>query len=226
MLHSFKKYGSLFKFHVVNGEDTIQRCHTRGFFYEEEELLDLKLSVPNKSIIVDVGANVGNHAVFFSKVYKANKVVLFEPNPTAIECLRKNIELNDLDSVCDLRHLGLALGAKEGKADICHPEHLSGNLGAASIRPSDFGSVNVCPADQLLVDIEYIDLIKIDVEGFELEVLAGFNTLIHKFKPVIYVEVSDENLGAFNDWLKFNSYRIDRTHSRHRGLKNLLCFSC
>lgn len=224
MINKFEKYNKTFNFFVVNPEDTIQRCHAKGFFYEEEELVDLKLSIPNNSHILDVGANVGNHSVFFSNVCRAKKVICIEPNPAAIYILKKNILLNNISDIVDINFLGIALGKEVGSGFVDLPERMNGNLGAASVQLSTNGDIKVLPGDQLFYDLEFLDLIKIDVEGAEFDVLSGLESTITKFRPALYIEIQDRNLPLFEGWLSSKLYRIDRTHSRHRGLKNYLCF--
>ena len=56
---------------------------------------------------------------------------------------------------------------------------------------------------------EKIDLIKIDVEGFEFEVLCGAKETIEKYKPVIVIEVFKKNKIRLNEWCKINNYIVE-----------------
>lgn len=223
MIKEFNKLGKNFAFEIDNPEDTIQRCHARGFFYEEAELLDLSLSVPNFPTVIDIGANVGNHSVFFAKCMNASKVFCIEPNPKAISILNKNIRLNNVESVCDFSFLGIALSDEVSSGNVLLPNHLAANLGAAEIEISENGLTKVVPGDFLFSELNCVDLLKIDVEGFEMKVLSGLSSTIRKFKPVVYVEVRDCFIPEFKNWLHRFEYRIDRTHFRHKGHKNYLC---
>ena len=78
-------------FAVDNPQDAIQAHHVRGQFYEEEELDYLRTVIPPRVTVADAGANVGNHAIFFSKICRAERVFAFEANPAAIGLLTKNV---------------------------------------------------------------------------------------------------------------------------------------
>jgi FkbM family methyltransferase len=223
MKNTFTRFGREFTFFIDNEEDTIQRCHSKGFFYEEDELLDLRLTVPNMAVIVDIGTNVGNHSVFFAKVFEAKKVICFEPNPKAIAILTENIILNNAQNICDLTYLGIALGNSDSKGFIHLAEHMQDNLGAGTFIEADGGEITITAGDKLLSSLECIDAIKIDVEGLELRVLDGLLETVNKFRPLLYVEVTNSNLSGFEKFLNIARYRIDRTHSRHRGQCNYLC---
>jgi hypothetical protein len=65
-----------------------------------------------------------------------------------------------------------------------------------------------------------VDLLKIDVEGMEMETLAGAVRLIEESRPAIYIEVLDETIRPFMTWIDANSYRIeklfpDKTHCNY-----------
>lgn len=51
-------------------------------------------------IVVDIGANIGNHTVFFANVCKAKKVYSFEPQEKVFEILKKNVEINKFNKKC------------------------------------------------------------------------------------------------------------------------------
>src|SRR4051812_21334268 len=93
---------------VANSSDPIQNRHLRGMFFEPDELAIIAKHCPRGAKFVDVGANVGNHAVFMEKIHNAAEVIVFEPNPDAIKLLRLNLLLNDCGR-CDKSFLGYAL---------------------------------------------------------------------------------------------------------------------
>lgn len=152
--------------------------------YEEEELdllttwLVSKNYDPNK-ICVDIGANIGNHSVYFSRFFK--KVVAFEPNPRVYRLLSINSELSsNID--CHM----LALSDKNGQSLMSFE---SINLGGASIKQhnSEGTVVETKKLDDIFFD-HPIGLMKIDVEGHEEKVLRGAANLIEQFKPLILFE--------------------------------------
>lgn len=184
-------------------KDPVQGALRSGRFYEEAELKALKRHLGPGATVVDVGANVGNHAVFFARRMKARRVVVFEPNPLAAAPLMANVLLNRLADVVRLDHLGIALGAAAAEGFGMRPHDR--NLGATRLRPRE-GRIAVRTGDACLAD-ETPDLIKIDVEGMELEVLAGLSATIARARPLMLVEVGDGNLDAFLDWQGRAGYR-------------------
>ena len=86
--------GAAVQFFVTNARDPIQACHLRGEFFEVEELRLLAPHIPPGAVIADIGANIGNHAMYFDRVAQARRVVLFEANPDAATHLRLHGRLN------------------------------------------------------------------------------------------------------------------------------------
>ncbi|NOS82114.1 MAG: FkbM family methyltransferase [Nitrospira sp.] len=224
----FEYKDTVIRFAIDNPKDVIQSCHLKGCFYENGELIDLSLVIPTNARIIDVGANVGNHTVFFSKFAGAARVVVVEPNPRAILLLRRNIELNNLGRIVDTSLLGIGLGKANGYARYIEDQRWAdGNLGAATLKAVatsevDSSSIEIKSLDEILSG-ETPDLIKIDVEGMEMDVIEGACKLISQHRPVLYVEVSPRFREAFrnrmNDW----GYRIERSHQRHKNVINYLC---
>ena len=124
----------------------------------------------SKDLFIDVGANVGTYTVLASAVVGAS-CISFEPVPSTFQKLCRNIRLNDTTALCELHNEGLS--SQEGQLvftadDDCKNRVV--NHGMA--RPQN--SINV-PVTTLntVVGTRQPALIKIDVEGFELEVLRG-----------------------------------------------------
>ena len=190
--------------------DPIQKTHRKGGFYESEELALLAQLVPTGATIVDIGANVGNHTLYFGLFMKAAKVIPFEPNPLAYEVLLAHVAANGLAQVVDLSHIGL--GLSNSAASGFAMEERQRNLGAASMK-SEGGDIDVIRADSVLDDVAP-DLIKLDVEGMEIEVLEGLGDIPRRDKPLMFVEVNHENAERFETWRDAQGYltlhRINR----------------
>lgn len=183
--------------------DPVQDALRAGGFYEARELRALKGLLGPGAVVVDIGANIGNHAVFFARRMRAARVIVFEPNPLAAAPLMANVLLNGLSGVICLDHLGVALGAAPGQGYGMRRHDR--NLGATRLRPAE-GSIPMLPGDALLTG-ESPHLIKIDVEGMELEVLEGLSATIARARPLMLVEVDDANLPGFLDWQAAAGYR-------------------
>jgi FkbM family methyltransferase len=132
---------------------------------------------------VDVGGNIGLHTVRFAQ--KFQQVHSFEPTATNFECLQKNTE--SLDNVW-LHQLGL--GNEETVLTIRLPAD-SDNCGNFSIVDFDTNtdtleeSISIVIMDSLNLAP---DLIKIDVQGFDYNVLVGASRTIELYRPVIIIE--------------------------------------
>lgn len=165
-------------------------------FYESPFLnLLARLHQPGK-LIVDGGANIGNHTVFFAGVIGA-PVIAFEPQPFNHGFLLANVFLNHLAQKVDAREI--ALGEQAGNVSL--RQALPGNYGSftadmALVKPPN---VDTHPATAFDVPVSTLDaelagyddavsIIKLDLEGMELHALRGATNIIAKSLPVIAVE--------------------------------------
>lgn len=120
--------------------------------------------------IIDCGANIGISVLYFKKKLPACRIIAFEPNPYAFKLLRKNIETNNLTNV---ETYELALHHKE---DLV-PFYIRKEIGtpSASIRSDRGGEtkieVKTTRLSDYLKNMEVVDLVKIDVEGAEINIL-------------------------------------------------------
>ncbi len=193
----------------------IEREQMRGLFFEAEELAYLANRFPAGLNIVDVGANTGNHTLFFATVMRAKSVIPIEPVPRAVSAIRAVVAENRLPNV-DVSRLGCAAGATTGALRPVPSE--TAGLGAMHFAPDPQGSVPLAPLDALIDGP--VDLLKIDVEGMEMQVLAGAANLIAAQHPIIFVEVVDEQVAEFMAWVDRNGYRVeklfpDKTHCNY-----------
>lgn len=198
--------------------DPIQRNHRRGRFYEQHELGRLNALFSEGGTFIDIGANVGNHTLYAGLILKAGRVVPVEPNPRAWRLLVHNVLVNRLEGVVELGKLGV--GLSDQRAEGYAMQNRERNLGGAKMLP-DAGDLVVLPGDELLAG-ETPDLIKIDVEGMEMQVLTGLEATISQHRPVLLVEVDNQNEAAFADWVAGHGYDVTETVQRYRLNKNHL----
>ena len=201
---------------IANPHDIIQGHHVEGRFFEQDALLKLKELLQDTPAprIAEVGANIGNHLVFYAQHLAAARIFPVEPNPAAIRLLQENIGLNELSSVVDERGIGLAAGRAEGRFRAVTSD--ADDLGATSLTSDAEGDIEARPMDDLLSG-EKIDFMKIDVEGMELDVLAGAQRLIDENRPLLWVSIQKENVVPFmRNWLPSQGYRLVHTvHCNH-----------
>ncbi|MBX3671200.1 MAG: FkbM family methyltransferase [Rhodocyclaceae bacterium] len=165
-------------------------------FYESPYLnLLARLHEPGK-LIVDGGANIGNHSVFFAGAMGA-PVIAFEPQPHNYAILLANVHLNHLERLVDARDV--AIGAHTGHIELA--QVLAGNYGAFSAdadllkktAAADSGvprfGATLSTLDAELTDCRSkVSIIKLDLEGMELAALQGATGIITDSMPVIAVE--------------------------------------
>jgi FkbM family methyltransferase len=161
---------------------------------------------------VDVGANMGFTSVVMSQlVGPAGVVHSFEPSPRIHEKLKKVVARNGLTNViCHCKGCGrkteqlpLWTPASSGNATMCP----SAELIDRSIRKD---IVHICAIDEDLgPQLDRLDFLKIDTEGYELDVLLGSANTIARHQPVIFIELSSEHRESSQlsiEWMKSRGY--------------------
>jgi len=188
--------------HISNGEKQVavfafdfigHQINLKGF-YERQELVAAFQYLSKQNLIhgfaADIGANIGNHSLFFRQYY--SKVFSFEPNPRTYKLLSFNSELMD-NITCF--NFGLSDTTRSAFLNIN-----AGNVGGSylsvdeSYRNNNQREINLETLDRVSESFKgKLGLLKIDVEGHELAVLRGGKTLIASDKPVILFEQQIEN---------------------------------
>lgn len=206
------------KFIIDEPDDIIQQYWARNSFYEENELKHMAQHIKPQSIIVDVGANIGNHAMWFDKNVNPKKIFVFEPHPRAISLMLQNAAYNYCHTIC-FDYIGCALGKKQEKCVF--KEYQLKNLGGTKLKTQDDGFIDVFPGDHIFENYP-VDFIKIDVEGMELDVLQGFEKTIKKFKPTIFIEIDNNNEELFKNNIFEYGYEIINVFCMYTTCKNYL----
>lgn len=196
--HPPGRSGETIQLEMHDPDDHIARVIRRtGTFYEGELLGYLEALYRGElgGVALDIGANIGNHAVFFRRFLKA-RVLAVEPNPDVLPILRRNLERGASEGAW--RVVGSAVGATPGMGRLVVPPEAEGNVGMARLREGREGSgreVEVTTVDVLVE--EHVDrgplwgpvrLIKVDVEGLESEVLEGAGATLDRFAPDLLLE--------------------------------------
>ena len=211
--------GQPIQFFISNPRDAIQKHHARGTFYETEELEIIRQWCPPGAVFCDIGANIGNHALFALKMLGVKQVIPFEPNPVAIAVLTSNLGLNGELARCDLSHLGLGLSDKPQDGLAMEVDKPNKNLGGGRLVAG--GDLRVIAGDDALAKAK-VDFIKIDVEGMEMQVLGGLTQTLERCRPVIFIEVDEANRADFLAWVEANHYDIAATFRRYPVNENFL----
>lgn len=170
-------------------------------FYELpylEYLRDNKI-IKSNDTIVEVGAYLGNHTIYFSKIIGCKYIHSFEPTEESFKVLQKNIQLNNMANVSLYNY---PVASKIAHMNVT--ERDTNNPGANQYNFSDKG-IETVTIDSM--NFENVNFIKIDAEGMEVDVLKGAIETIKKFKPIIMIEIEKNNRKKLNSWIKENNYK-------------------
>jgi FkbM family methyltransferase len=194
----FKWEGRAISLRFRSAEDHVAKIvrQTRAF-YEMEMLLDVRSRLFFGKCAVDVGAHVGNHSVFFALAL-GMRTVAFEPNPDSFALLEANIAAHGLAGTCELHKAGV--GRQNGRARLVLDE-TGKNSSAARLEDDDAGDVEIVTLDESLRGERRVDVIKIDVEGWESSVLEGASEIIARHRPILYVETLESNFAPVRQFL-------------------------
>ncbi|MCG2792055.1 MAG: FkbM family methyltransferase [Weeksellaceae bacterium] len=161
----------------------------------EPEFLWIKNVLSKDAVFVDVGANVGAYLFTLENHLKPENVFAFEPNPQLFKRLKRLFPKVNLSSVAlsDISKIA------EFKIPVINGEkvHTRGTL-QTSIKENNeertiLKKVEVKPLDELKLNFQKLDFIKIDVEGNEMQTLRGARKTIEKFKPILMVEMEQRH---------------------------------
>ncbi len=177
-------------FFIFDKNDTYvgRSLETYGEWAEAEVQLFSQIIKPTDTV-VEVGANIGSHTLAISRLASEGRVHAFEPQPYVFSLLQKNIVDNGLTNIT---HWNVAVGSEVGRVSM---PYLSANMHS----PTNFGAISIDTISDRRVgvpllkidaiqEIQKIDFLKIDVEGFEPQVLEGARSAIQKFRPIVFIE--------------------------------------
>lgn len=202
------RYGRLY---VATDDTVIGRSLKLYGEWAEDEIGRYAALLADGDTIVDVGANIGTHAIALASRFPSSEIVAFEPQPLAFALLAANVIAARAGNVAPYN-----LGCAEADrlvhvAADAHPEEWNvGGFSIAAAGPDDPGAV---PLALVALDgVTFgrrVQFIKIDVEGMEAAVLAGAAKLIERDRPIVYFEVLDlDRLAAATPLLAALGYEL------------------
>lgn len=201
--------------------------------WEPETIKFLKGNISSGSVVIEVGANIGAHTLTIAKLAGASGMVYaFEPTLYALNKLNHNILLNphlkknitvETQIVSDHSEQILKLPIKSGW----------GRFSNSSSNNTEIVDKKTISIDSYVekMGIKKVDLIKIDVDGYDFKVLSGAKKTIELFRPIIFIELCEyalqERGDSINDifkmLLKFNyipffenGTKVDDVHEVHK----------
>ena len=170
--------------------------------YQQKEidlLVGLLNSVNSKQKVVwDIGANIGVHTMAFSK--HSTFVCSWEANPQNFKLLRMNTQ-GKLAPNVKVHNVAISNGKKDTIQIQDFDQSKSSNKGELSIVEKGGVEISARSIDSYMMNYPLPSLIKIDVEGHELEVLKGALVMLKTVKPILYFETADK--GSYAEHIKF-----------------------
>lgn len=162
----------------------------------------LELTDPGGGVVVDIGANVGTHSIYMSD--HAATVHAVEPWPTVLDRMSAMLEKSSIDNVV-IHPVGFA--PEEGTMPFTIPP--ADNLGMGSFSNSmaehrklgkETLELPLVVADEYLARkaVDHVDMVKIDIEGYEKGALLGMAKTLERDRPVIIIELNVENQEGFH----------------------------
>lgn len=199
------RLGKDLKIRVWSDDIIAQELYVNGYF-ESGTCLFVEKFLKKGMVVIDAGANAGQYTLISAnKVGPSGKVHSFEPSPRMFDELRFNVNLNKLDTTCELNNYALSDSA--GTAQLSRYEagkEVYGSLGnhcredGGAIIGHD--EVKTISLDEYIhkMKIERIDLIKMDIEGAELLALKGSQEILSRPDgPALIIEIADINTEGF-----------------------------
>jgi FkbM family methyltransferase len=185
------------KMYLVNSDGNYLK--DMKYVFDVNEIYLYKSLVSIDSVVLDVGANIGLTSIFFAENTKY--VHSFEPGNSTFTFLASNLKIFGNEKY---RLHNFGFGSKDKKVELFYPsiDRASAFISRSIVPHSDYvkETVSIKTLDKFCAkDIQNFDFIKLDVEGFELEVLLGARKMIRRIKPVVSMEMNHFCLNAFQD---------------------------
>ena len=152
-------------------------------YWDTKALRMIDKYLSDDAVILDIGANVGSHTLYWALERNAKKIYSFEPFNDTFSILSANIELNNLEDRVTAYNVGLSDCECRTRVALFSPI----NVGGTSFKKDNLGGYEFRALDSFEIN-EHIDLIKIDVEDAEVDVLNGAKETIKKNNPIIVLE--------------------------------------
>lgn len=169
--------------------------------YEKKEVTTMQTLLNADSVVVDIGANIGYYSLMAAQKAAAGNIYSFEPVTNNLQKLERNISLNGLAIIHPIQ---AAISNVSGSTTIYISD--DDNSGMSGLRSAENFSGQSETVKCLTLDeavLEYnlpkIDLIKIDVEGSEVNVLQGMKRIRTEQRPLLLIEVSTATLSMYNE---------------------------
>lgn len=178
-------------------------------------------------VIFDVGGFIGELTLAFArKVGPSGTIITFEPNPVNLEAIRRNVALNE---TCPVLLVPAGVGRSPALVELVYQ---AGSTATGSFDADIQATLKHVPVQRCVVQVDSLDswirvrslprpdMVKIDVEGLELDVLYGMEETVATAAPALYIELHGvgrpakrRNAEAVLEWLRQHRYRVYHVES-------------
>jgi FkbM family methyltransferase len=195
-------------------------------YWDWRELVLAAEYCPPGGRIIEIGANTGTETVNFAMIAgRRGSVIAFEPEPSVLRVLRRNVEINGFTHVSVI---AAAVSDRNGSVRFVPPSPL-GNSGIGWVAqdgavPTDALEVPAVTLDSLIEDHGAANVIAIDAEGHEVAVLRGARQYLRRYRPMVILEASTSLLARAGQSLaslfaelseaQYEAYEISRSGVR------------
>ena len=206
---NFNYKNKTFKLNSISKNDWIYKCIDDNKSFYELDLLKYIYKIRyfiniSGTTIIDIGANIGNHSIFFQS-FVCKNLISIECNKKIIPVLKLNLENNISNYIL----IEDGVGSKNTIGEVYMPNSSTDNIGMAKVKIISNNSskaIKIRTVDSILKKIngehQNIGMIKIDVEGMELDVLEGAKETLIKQHPHLLIEAKDKyEFNKLNDYL-------------------------
>ena len=188
-----------------------------GRLDHDQNMLPIVLThIPVGGVVIDIGCFIADHAIAYAdKVGAKGNVIGFEPDKDSYRCMMFNMKNYD-----NFTGENKALGIGNHKASL---NKVATNEGMNYL--TDGNDIEVDSLDRIFIEenqLDRIDFIKIDCEGYELDVLQGGQNTIAKYKPKMLIEINEMTLNRNNvkrediyEWLDVAGYVYHNIYLKH-----------
>jgi FkbM family methyltransferase len=192
--------------------------------YEPHVVRAMREHIRQGAVVYDVGANVGYLSLLAARFARPGLVVAFEPDPTNRQMLEANLRDNGALSQVDPR----AVGCCTGVVKFATYRYSLVNHEVTTARPAA-DDAHVLTLESVSLDAFVYDegneppsFIKIDVEGGELNVIAGAERLLREVRPTFVVEVREDTWPAIRERMGAADYSWELLSGEPTGLADIL----
>ena len=224
-IYNFRVFGSIKK--NKTSYYLLKKCE----FGDNQELETInKFSIKNKIMFIDCGCNYGFYSFYTASLSKKNFVVSIEASKSTSEQFKKNLKLNDFKNVI-LKNC--AVSNTDNDYVLFNESYNDWESSQTHNKFKSFSvnKVNTLKIDTLIKSIninDFFPIIKMDVEGNEMNVLKGATNFIERASPFIIIEISrytfedNNNVNYLKNFLLNYNYSIYNINKKKISIENIM----